>query len=404
MAVFSYRGRQVDRGVVKGTLEATDAQSAAEALMMQKIIPIEITPANAKRDVDISDWFERSISDEDLQLFTRQMYSLLRSGIPLLKAISGIAQTTESKKFQRVLLDVYQQLIQGQSLSSAFNQHPKVFDMLFVSMIHMGENTGKLDDVFLQLSQYIERNTELKKKISEATRYPKFVLSVIVFAAIMMNMFIIPKFASMFASFGGELPLPTQVMMFISDMFISYWPLLLIGSMGLFIAFQQWKKTPKGAWQYGRWAIQFPLIGNLIERALLARFSRCFSSMLTAGVPITTALSLVSDIMNNAYLREKVLGMRTAIESGGTLTQVAHESQMFTPLILQMFAVGEESGEMDILLEEVAEYYEREVNYDLKKLSSRLEPILLILITFMVAGLAVAVYLPMWSMMDAVSL
>jgi MSHA biogenesis protein MshG len=300
-----------------------------------------------------------------------------------------------------VLLDLAEQLEKGRTLSAAMAQHPKIFSRLVVSIVHVGENTGRLDESFLQLSSYFEQEMETKKQIKQATRYPTFVLFAIAVAMVLMNMLVIPQFATMFAKFNTELPWATKVLLASSNLFVNYWQWMLAVLIGLVWALKLYLQTEKGSYQWSYWKLKTPLMGSIIVRATLGRFSRSFSMMLRAGVPLTSALTLVAEAVDNDYMAEKIREMRKNIERGESLLRVAVQSELFTPLVLQMLAVGEETGQVDDMLTEVASFYEREVAYDLKSLTAKIEPILICIVSGMVLILALGIFTPMWDMLNA---
>ena len=405
MAQFNYKARSADGQMVSGSIEAADSNSAAKLLMSRNVTPLNIIASGtsgqkAEDDKNIS-WFTPKVKLEDLVIFSRQMYSLTRAGIPILRAVNGLAETTNSKRMSAALFDVVNQLEKGRTISASLNQHPGIFNQLFVSVVHVGENTGKLDEAFLQLSEYLEREQETRKQIKAATRYPMFVLIAIVIALVVMNLVVIPIFASMFTRFGAELPLMTRILLSTSNFFINYWPHMLVATVATTVFTMRYLKTDSGRYRWDKAKIRLPVVGTIFERTLLGRFARSFSMMLTAGVPLTTALTLVSDAVANSFMADRILNMRRNIEKGENLSRVAATSGLFTPLVLQMISVGEETGRVDELLTEVADYYEREVDYDLKSLTSKIEPILITVVAGMVLILALGIFTPMWDMMGA---
>lgn len=403
MAQFSYKARNANGELTSGVVEASDSSTVAQILAGRSFIPLEIVETKVRIKTESSgiNFFTPAIQLDDLVIFARQMYSLAKSGIPILRAVKGLADTTGSKRMALALQDVALQLERGRTLSSAMNIHKQVFSQLFISIVHVGENTGKLDDAFLQLSFYLEREQETRKQIKAATRYPLFVIFAIVIAMVIMNLVVIPIFADMFASLGAELPLMTQVLLATSHFFVTKWPLLLLGSVLCIYLLRRYLQTPKGQYRWDRNKLRLPVVGTIFERTLLGRFSRSFSMMLVAGVPMTAALNLVAEAVNNSYMAERIITMRKSIEKGENLSRVAASSKLFTPLVLQMINVGEETGRVDELLTEVAEFYEREVDYDLKSLTAKIEPILIAIVAAMVLVLALGIFTPMWDMMGA---
>ena len=406
MPLFAYKGREAGGQLIEGTLEAIDQNNAARSLMARQITPVDIKETKDKRSADkasvfSADLFEPKVKLSDLVIFARQMYSLTKAGIPIIRAVAGLAQTN-SKKMQRALLQTIEQLEKGRTLSSALAQHPTIFNKLFVSVVHVGENTGKLDAVFLQLAEYLEREQETRKQIKAASRYPSFVVFALIAALVVMNIFVIPVFAGMFEKFNAELPATTLFLLAMSDFFLTKWYWLVGGVMLLVFITKKYLHTEKGRYMWDKRQLKLPLVGPVIERSLLGRFARSFSMMLRAGVPLTIALNLVAEAVNNTFMQKAIINMRRRIEKGENLTRVANASQLFTPLVMQMISVGEETGRIDELLEEVAEFYEREVDYDLKSLTSKIEPILISIVAGMVLVLALGIFTPMWDMMGAV--
>ncbi|QYK01794.1 type II secretion system F family protein [Shewanella psychrotolerans] len=402
MPVYQYRGRDSQGKAVTGQLDAVSESAAADQLMSRAVIPLALNETKPKREFNLGTLFKGKVGLDELQIFTRQMYSLTRSGIPILRAIAGLAESTHSKRMKEALRDISEQLTSGRPLSSAMNHHPDVFDALFVSMIHVGENTGKLEDAFIQLSGYIEREQETRRRIKAAMRYPIFVLIAVALAMVVLNIMVIPKFADMFSRFGADLPWATKLLIGTSNFFVNYWYLLLAALVGIFIAIRYWHSSEKGEKQWDRWKLKIPAVGSIIERSTLSRYCRSFSMMLSAGVPMTQALSLVADAVDNAYMHDRIVGMRRGIESGDSMLRVSSHSKLFTPLVLQMVAVGEETGQIDQLLNDAADFYEGEVDYDLKNLTAKLEPILIGIVAVIVLILALGIYLPMWDMLNVV--
>ncbi|UJF21984.1 type II secretion system F family protein [Shewanella sp. OMA3-2] len=402
MPIYHYRGRNAQGQSVTAQLESADENSAADALMSRGIIPLELREVKPQKTFSINSLFGSKVSLEELQIFSRQMYSLTRSGIPILRAIAGLSETTHSVRMKQALDDISSQLTAGRPLSSAMNQHQDVFDSLFISMVHVGENTGKLEDAFIQLSGYIEREQETRRRIKSAMRYPMFVLIAIGIAMVILNIMVIPKFADMFSRFGAELPWATKILMATSSLFVNFWPHMIVGLIGIIVGIRYWLHSEKGEKQWDKWKLHIPAVGSIIERSTLARYCRSFSMMLSAGVPMTQALSLVADAVDNAYMHDKIVGMRRGIESGESMLRVSNQSQLFTPLVLQMVAVGEETGQIDQLLTDAADFYEGEVDYDLKNLTAKLEPILIGFVACIVLILALGIYLPMWDMLNVV--
>ncbi|MCO4206940.1 MSHA fimbrial biogenesis protein MshG [Aeromonas hydrophila] len=403
MSSFAYKGRDSQGNAVSGVVDAATEMAAAEQLMRRGVIPTELKPGKAKAAaLDWSLLLERGVRLDELVVFSRQMYALTRAGIPILRAIAGLEESAHSKPLKRALHALGEDLGNGRPLSSSMQAHPRVFSSLFVAIIHVGENTGQLEEAFLQLANYFELELETRKRIKTAMRYPSFVLIAIGIAMVILNIMVIPVFAGMFAKFGVELPLATRILLATSHFFVHYWWVMLGVLLAMVFGWRRWVSTVKGKLTWHRWQLKLPIVGTIIERSLLARFARSFSMMLKAGVPLNTALSLVADAVDNAWMAGRIRDMRAGIERGESLLRTAGSSGLFTPLVMQMIAVGEETGQVDDLLHEAAEYYEREVDYDLKSLTARIEPILIGIVAVMVLILALGIFTPMWDMMRAV--
>ena len=407
MASFNYTGRNISGSQVKGSIEAVNSSAVAEQLLRKSITPISIYESAKNQNEslgskDVSEIFGfNRVSLDELIIFSRQMYALMRSGVPILRAINGMAEASNSVILKKTLLDVANQLEGGYTLSSALNQHPEIFGSLFVSLIHVGENTGQLEESFLKLTTYLEREQATRKRIKTALRYPTMVLIALGAALVILNIFVIPTFANMFAKLGADLPIATKFLIISSNLFLNYWPYMLAACVAAYFAIKKSQKTDKGRYQWDKRKIKLPIIGSIIERSILARFSHSFGIILKSGIPMTTGLTLVADAVDNSFMQEKIIAMRQAIEGGESLLRAAIASTLFTPLVLQMVAVGEETGRVDELLKEVGDYYEREVDYDLSTLTARIEPLLLVVVAVMVLVLALGIFTPMWDMASA---
>ncbi len=404
MTHFRYQGRSAEGGSVSGTIEAATEELAADALINRGIIPTAIARTGASgggASFDLSRWLTPSMPLEVLVIFCRQMYSLTKAGVPLLRAIKGLSVNTENKQLKKALDDVTAELTNGRSLSASMKMHSDVFSPLFVSMINVGENTGRLDQALLQLGEYYEQEVETRKRIKTAMRYPVFVIIFVVAALFILNIKVIPQFASMFSRFNVELPLPTRILIATSDFFVNYWMWMLALIFSALFAFRSWLATAKGRETWDKFRLKMPVVGGIVNRAQLARFSRTFALMLKAGVPLNQSIALSAESMDNKFLENRLLEMKAAIEAGSTVSSTAVNSGIFTSLVIQMISVGEETGRIDELLLEVADFYDREVDYDLKTLTARIEPILLVFVAGIVLILALGIFLPMWGMLDA---
>jgi MSHA biogenesis protein MshG len=414
MADFYYQGRDGQGAAVEGILSGDSRSAVLAQLKRQSLIATRVEPATGQLKgtglslsalwVSLLTLFKpTTVSIDELIMFSRQMYALARSGIPLIRAISGLADATRSPVLARVLRDITRSLTQGTTMSNAFRGHPEVFGELFVSMIRMGETTGRLDSAFKQLIDHLELEKDTRKKIVAATRYPIIVTVFILIALFIINIFVVPQFASIFSKLGADLPGPTLLLIASSNFMIAYWWAILGVLAGSIIALVRWKKTPSGHLTWDRWVLKVPILGGIFERVALGRFARPFAMMLEAGVPLLQALAVTARTVGNEHIGKGIDGMQNGIERGESLLATASSSGMFNPLILQMIAVGEETGNVSDLLVDIADFYDQEVEYDLKRMAESIEPLLLMFMGAMVLILALGVFLPMWELGSAVN-
>jgi len=400
--LFAYKGRNARGELMQGVLEAADSGAVADQLFSTGVTPIEInvTKAVAKQS-DESLWerlTEKKVAAMDVQLFSRQMYTLLKSGVPIMRGLAGLQESAISKSFGRVIKDLRESLDSGRELSAAMRRHPDVFSAFYLSMVRVGEMTGRLEEVFLRLFDHMEFDRDMRERVKSALRYPTFVIIAMVIAMIVVNIFVIPAFAKVFESFHAELPLMTRILLATSSFMQNYWGLLLALALAAFFGFRAWIKSTKGRYEWDRIKLRIPIAGKIIHKATMARFARSFSLSARSGVPIVQALTVVAQTVDNAYLTSRVEQMRDGVERGESILRTATTAAVFTPVVLQMIAVGEESGSLDDLMDEIAGMYEREVDYELKTLASQIEPILITFLGVMVLVLALGIFLPIWDL------
>lgn len=406
MATYRYKARSQRGDTVTGSVEAASADAVAGQLLNSGITPIEIKESVPQKEflADFKKQLNSSKPDADeLILFCRQMYTLTKAGVPIIRGLVGLAETTRNQVLTNTIENMRQELEAGRDLSSSMSLHPKIFTPLMVSMIRVGESTGQLDDAFLQLSEYLERDRDTRNQIKAALRYPAFVMIAISIAIVIVNIFVIPSFASVFEGMKMELPWQTQALIATSDFFVAYWKHMLGALVALIVWLRYYLNTEEGHYRWDKLKLRLPIAGNIIMRATLARFSRTFAMTARSGVPLIQALSVVARAVDNDYVADKVLSIRSGIERGDSLTRTAVATNMFTPLVIQMLSVGEETGAVDDMLDEVATYYDREVDYDVKNISSAIEPILIVSIGVLVLILALGIFLPMWEMTSLAS-
>lgn len=403
MAKFQYKARDRRGELVSGSMEAADESAVAATLAKDNLTPVKINLQEAEKksllQYDIGQYFaSKTVPLDEMVLFCRQMHALTRSGIPIMRAVLGLAETNKNETLSTILKDVGRVLSRGVTLSNALKSHEESFSPLFISMIHVGESTGQLDEAFAQLITHLEMERETKKKVKSAFRYPMLVVGSIMVAMVVVNVFVIPSFAYVFAKFGNDLPFVSQVLLASSNFFVHYWYLLAAIFGGGFYGFYKWSHTPEGGIKWDEYKLKLPIVGELLKKIALSRFTRTFSMLFRSGVPILSALDISAEAIGNRYIEIAVKDMRLGIEKGDSLARTAHASGMFTPLILQMISVGEESGALDKLLVDVSDFYDEETEYDVKGLSTAIEPIMLVFMGAMILMLALGIFLPLWDL------
>lgn len=403
MPRFAYTGRAAS-GDVNGELDGSDASAVATLLMARGVTPLQIDATDSDSDstapgaADALAMFRPRVQPADVMMFSRQLHTLLRAGVPILRALAGLQDSAVNQRFKQVLANVRHSLESGIELSICFAQQSSVFDNFYVSMVRVGEMTGRLDDVFMRLFKHIEFEQYMRQQVKSALRYPGFVILAMVVAIGVINTLVVPAFANVFKSFGTELPLATRILVAASDFTMHYGWLLAGASVAGFFGLRRWIARPAGRLAWDRLVLRLPLAGRIVQKATLARFARSFSLAIRSGVPIEQALTVVSQTVDNAWISRKIDGMRDAVERGDTILRAAIASGVFTPVVLQMIAVGEETGAVDELMDEIAELYNNDVQYELKTLSQQIEPILIVFLGVLVLVLALGVFLPLWDL------
>lgn len=398
MPSFAYKGRNSAGETVEGVLEAANAGFAADALFGSGVTPLSIEEkAAASGSLNIQ-LFAPRIGHIDILLFTRQIYTLLKAGVPIMRALASLRDSTTNPAMQNMLQSLRESLDQGRELSVSLARHPKAFTPFYLSMVRVGEMTGRLEEVFLRLFDHMAFERFMREQVKSALRYPMFVVAAMVIAMAVINIFVIPAFAQVFKGFGAELPLMTRILIGTSDFFVKWWPAMLVGTIGLSVAFRQWIHTRDGRYRWDRFKLRVPVAGKIVHKATMARFARSFALAARSGVPIIQALTNVAMTVDNAWISDKIERMRDGVERGESVLRSAIATEAFTPVVLQMIAVGEESGSLDDMMEEIAEMYQNEVEYELKTLAQQIEPILIVMLGAMVLVLALGIFLPMWDL------
>ncbi|KIF82272.1 type II secretion system F family protein [Noviherbaspirillum autotrophicum] len=402
MPYFAYKGRNARGELLQGVLESADSGGVADQLFSTGVTPIEIV-ATSKPKMDGADnWWtkltEPKIRPIDVQLFSRQLHTLLKAGVPIMRGLGGLQESAINKSFGRVVKDLRESLDAGRELSAAMRRHPDVFGPFYLSMVRVGETTGRMDEIFLRLFDQLEFERDMRERVKTAMRYPMFVVIAMTIAIAVINLFVVPAFAKVYAGFNAELPLMTRVLIASSNFTITYWPLMLAAIIGAAFGFRTYVATPKGRFQWDKIKLRLPIVGKIMLKAALSRFARSFALSAKSGVPIVQGLNVVAQTVDNAYIASRVEQMRDGVERGESILRTAVASGVFTPVVLQMVAIGEETGEIDDLMDEIGAMYEREVDYELKTLSSQIEPILIVGLGILVLILALGVFLPIWDL------
>ena len=404
MANFNYKGRTRVGKPISGIIEA-DTREEATNLLRQKGIAVISLSASVDKD-DIIRKIEEALHINqlkvtDLILFCRQMHSLTKAGVPIIQSIKAVAGNIKNSHLEYALEQIISGMESGTSLQKCMARFPKVFPEVMIALVGVGENTGNLDEIFAQLAQHFEREEKTKKQVMSAFRYPIFVVIVLCIAIAIVNVMVIPAFAGFFDKFGAELPLPTKILIGVSNFTVENGYLIILGAVALIIWWISFIRTKIGRLYWDTKKLKLPLIGGIFTKAILSRFARSFALSSRAGVPLLEGISLIATSTDNAFVNKKVLEIRGLIERGESLTVAAEKIKLFTTLVMQMLSIGEQTGELDRLLDEVADFYEEELDYELAKLSSAIEPILISIVAAMVLVLALGIFLPMWDISSA---
>jgi MSHA biogenesis protein MshG len=404
MPFFAYKARDARGQLVQGLLEGADSGAVAGQLFNTGVTPLEISPSAAPRRAGpglLEGVQQKKITHTEVLLFSRQMYTLLKAGVPIMGALKGLEESSENKSLTRVIREIRESLDSGHELSACLARHPGVFNPFFVAMVRVGELTGTLEEVFLRMFHHMEFEKFMREQVRSAIRYPTFVLATMGIAIVIINLFVIPAFAKVYAGFKAELPAITKALIAFSNFTVTYWPALLAILVVLVFGVRYYINTAQGRLAWDEFKLRIPVAGAIVLKATLARFARSFALALRSGVPAVQALSMVARTVDNEHVARKLEAMREGVERGESVLRTASATAIFTPIVLQMVAVGEETGALDDLLTEVADMYQREVEYDLKNLASQIEPILIVALGGMVLILALGVFLPIWDLGQA---
>ena len=401
MPFFAYKGRDRGGQLVDGVQEGADSATVAGQLSATGITPIEIESTSAPRPAGpglLERLGEKKVGHTEVLLFCRHMYTLLKAGVPIMGALKGLQESAVNKTFAGVVQDIRENLDSGHELSVCLTRHPRVFDPFYVAMVRVGEVTGTLEEVFLRLFTHLEFEQFMRDQVKSAVRYPTFVVATMGIAIVIINIFVIPAFARVYQGFKTELPAMTKALIAFSNFTMAYWPVMLGILLAAIYAFRRYIGTERGRLKWDEFKMNIPVAGPIVLKATLARFARSLGLAIRSGVPAVQALSMVARTVDNVYVARKIEGMREGVERGESVLRTATATGVFTPIVLQMVAVGEETGALDDLMAEIADMYQREVEYDLKNLAAQIEPILVVGLGVLVLILALGVFLPIWDL------
>ncbi len=404
MAYFSYSGRNATGELVHGVLEGADSGAVASQLFGSGITPVEIGTARTPSDNGIGSllarFTKRSVEPTELLLFSRQMYALLKAGVPIMRALAGLQESATNPAFREVLRDIRESLDNGRPLSTSM-QRTGVFSAFYVAMVYVGETTGMLEEIFLRLYNHLEFQELMRNQVKSALRYPIFVMIAMMVAIVVINLFVIPAFAKVYAGFNAQLPLLTRMLIGFSEFMVATWWLQALILIAAIFGCRSYVNSESGRYRWDRMKMRIPVAGKIVLKATMARFARSLALAIRSGVPIVQGLTLVGQTVENAFVARQIDRMRDGVERGESVLRTASHAGIFTPVVLQMVMVGEESGALDDMMQEIADIYQREVEYELKTLGAQIEPILIIGLGILVLILALGVFLPIWDLGQA---
>jgi type IV pilus assembly protein PilC len=396
---YAYKVRDKGGNVVSGTLIADNEALVLQRLREQQLTPLEVKKQGRGLNIELT---AKKVKFKELAVFSRQFATMINSGLPILRALAILADQSSNPELAKTLTAIRTDVEQGASLSVAMGKHPKVFNDLYVSMVRSGETGGSLDNTLLRLADMLEKEVKLRGKIKSAMTYPVAVVGLVVLLMTAMLLFVVPQFKSIYGQLGGTLPLPTRVLLSISDAFKKYWYVVLIGVFVGRFFFRRWKATPKGRESVDAAKLRTPVFGPLFHKTALARFSSTLSMLLRSGVPILQALDIVSETVNNKVIAKAVVDVQGSVREGESMAKPLAKHKVFPPMVVQMIAVGEETGQVDTMLEKVAAFYEQEVEASVDALTSLIEPLMIAIIGGAVGAAVIALYMPMFNIIKLI--
>ena len=400
MPVFAYAGRALGGQAARGELSAADRNAAIVQLRTQGITVASIE--EKKKAKALTEKRRKRITDKDLVVFTRQFATMIDAGLPLVQCLEILSAQVDNRSFGKVLNDVKMDVESGMTYADALKRQPKVFDNLYANMVSAGEAGGTLDVILQRLAKQMEKNAKLKGQVKSAMVYPAAILGIAVIVVSVLLVWVIPIFAKMFADFGGALPGPTQLVINMSEIMQKYIIFILIGLGGLFWLLRRYYKTPKGRLHIDATALKMPVLGDLIRKISVARFTRTLGTLIQSGVPIMDSLEIVAHTAGNKVVENSVLAARTSVGEGKTLADPIQKSGVFPPMVVQMISVGEATGALDAMLAKIADFYDDEVDTAVAALTSLLEPALMVFLGTVIGFIVIAMYLPIFKLASAI--
>ena len=401
MPVYKWEGISKQGAELRGESEAVN-EGALRDLLRRKNIRLKAIKEKRKDIFESFDMFQPKVSTKDLILFTRQFSTMIDSGLPLIQGLEILSSQSENPAFKKIITKIKTDVEGGSAFAEALKKHPKVFDNLYVNLVAAGELGGVLDTILQRLAAYIEKNAKLVSKVKSAMIYPSVIGVVAIVVILVLLIFVIPVFAEMFSSFGGELPGLTKGVVDLSDFLRTYWWAVFGGAGLCYFAFAKWKKTDKGEYILDKYMLKSPVLGDLLRKVAVARFSRTMGTMLSSGVPILEGLDIVAKTAGNRIVEEAIYATRTSISQGKTIAEPLIKSGVFPPMVCQMVSVGEQTGALDTMLAKIADFYEEEVDQAVDTLTTLIEPIMMIFLGGAVGTMLAAMYLPIFKIAGAV--
>jgi len=401
MPVYLWKGRTLAGESQSGEIEVGRQEEAVEVLRKRKILVTSMTPKAA--GFKLPKFGGSGVTTKDLAIFTRQFATMISAGLPLVQCLDILAKQSSKPSFGKVIAEVTHEVESGSTLADALGKHKNVFDDLFRNMVAAGEAGGVLDEILMRLATYIEKADALKRKIQSAMVYPVVVLTVALGATAFMLIFIIPTFAKMFTDFGGELPLPTKIVLALSWFLQTFWWALALGIAGLAFAFKQFAATENGRRRVDATLLKLPVLGDVLLKGAVARFTRTLGTLIASGVPILAGLEITARTAGNKVIAEAIMSARASIREGETVSAPLKASGVFPPMVVQMISVGEQTGALDEMLTKIAVFYEAEVDTAVDTLTSIIEPVMIVVMGGIVGGMVIAMYLPMFKLISVVA-